>query len=246
VSDAGLAARLDAVRERLERAARGAGRSPASVRLLAVAKTRAPGEIREMIRAGVRDIGENRVQEAEAKARELVDTPVVWHLVGHLQGNKARRAVKLFDLIHSVNSVELAERLSRQAGEVGATQRILAQVDLAGEVTKSGIAAGVLLDALERMAVLPHLRLEGLMTLPPFLPDPEQVRPYFRRLHDLGRSACAKGLLAGPEPELSMGMSYDFEVAVEEGATWVRIGTALFGERAAARAVGGKDLAGGA
>jgi len=225
--------RVAAVRARIVDAARRVGRDPSSVRLVAVAKTRTPEEIREAVGAGVSDIGENRVQEAEDKQGALSGEPITWHLVGHLQANKAKPAVALFEIIHSLDSPALAERLDRLAAERGKIQRALVQVDLAGEATKFGLPEGELFPALENMARLAHLSIEGLMLMPPLL-EPEAVRPYFARLAERARSAGSSGLLRGLE--LSMGMSHDFEVAVEEGATLVRIGTAIFGERGAGRA----------
>jgi pyridoxal phosphate enzyme (YggS family) len=187
--------------------------------------------VREAFSAGVRDFGENRVQEAESKIAALADLGAAglrWHLVGHLQSNKARRAATLFDTVHSIDSLDLARRLARVGAESGCTLRGLVQVDLAGEQTKFGLDEGELLTALEALRGEPGLGVEGLMALPPYLEDPEAVRPFFRRLRELGERAVAAGL-AGRE--LSMGMSHDFEVAIEEGATMVRVGSAIFGER---------------
>ena len=223
-----ISARFQEIRDRIDKAARRAGREPRSVRLVAVTKTRSSEEIREAIRAGVSDVGENRVQEALVK-KPSIAASVRWHLIGHLQKNKARKAVEVFDWSHSVDSVEIAERIDRFAGEMGKRQPVLVQVDLAGEATKFGLPEDELSSALEALRALPHLAVEGLMVLPPFLEDPEEVRPYFRRLRELSESARERGLLTGGE--LSMGMSHDFEVAIEEGATLVRIGTALFGPR---------------
>jgi pyridoxal phosphate enzyme (YggS family) len=226
-----IATRARILRQRMDEAAERGGRRPETVRLVAVAKYRSAEEIAEAVRAGLVDIGENRVQEAEVKHRALADENIVWHLVGHLQSNKAKRALPLFDWIHSVDSLGLARRLDRLAEERGATQRILVQVDLAGEESKAGLPAEELLGALEQIGRLEHLQVEGLMVVPPFLDDPEEVRPYFARLRELRDAALGAGAVAGPLAELSMGMSHDFEVAIEEGATIVRIGTALFGER---------------
>jgi pyridoxal phosphate enzyme (YggS family) len=220
-----IADRVTAVRERIARAAERASRPPGDVTLVAVSKTHPPEAVRAAFAAGVRAFGENRLQEAEPKIAATVDlaaSGLRWHLVGHLQSNKARRAAALFELIQSVDSPDLAERLAR----------IGAEEDLAGEKTKFGLAEEDLLPALESLRTKEGLRLEGLMVLPPFLDDPEEVRPYFRRLRALRERAQAAGLLEGGE--LSMGMSHDFEAAVEEGATIVRVGTAIFGEREAA------------
>ena len=228
----------------MDEAAKRAGRRPEAVRLVVVSKYRTVDEIKEAVRAGLVDFGENRVQEADVKRHELAELPelpelddenLVWHLVGHLQSNKVKRALALFDWIHSVDRVNLARRLNRLAEESCTTQRILVQVDLAGEETKSGLPAGELFEALEQMGHLEHLQVEGLMVMPPFLPEPEEARPYFARLRELRDGALRRGGVAGPLAELSMGMSHDFEVAIEEGATMVRIGTALFGKRPSSR-----------
>jgi pyridoxal phosphate enzyme (YggS family) len=225
-----IAERVAAVRDRIARAAERASRPPADVTLVAVSKTHPPEALRAAFAAGVRDFGENRVQEAEPKIAATPDLAGArWHLVGHLQSNKARRAAALFGLVQSIDSVEIAERLARAGEEAGRPVRGLVQVDLAGEATKFGLPEAELLPALAALRGLPGLRLEGLMLLPPFLEDPEAVRPFFRRLQALRDRALGEGLLA--KGELSMGMSHDFEAAVEEGATLVRVGTAIFGER---------------
>jgi PLP dependent protein len=228
-----IAARVAAVGERIRAAAARASRPAEEVTLLAVSKTFPAETVREGFEAGLRHFGENRVQEAEAKLPSLEDLKprgLVLHLVGHLQGNKARKALGLFDHIDAIDSVELGERLSRLALEAGSGPvRGLLQADLAGEATKHGVGEAELLHVLERLRRAPGLRLEGLMLLPPYLEDPEEVRPFFRRLRQLRDEALERGLLAGRV--LSMGMSHDFEVAVEEGATQVRLGTVLFGER---------------
>ena len=226
-----IESRFNQIRQRVEAAAVRSGRAGGSVRVIAVSKHRTVEEIQEALRAGVTEIAENRVQEADHKHPLLKDKELVWHLVGHLQGNKAKRAVQVFDWIHSLDSVKLAERIDRLAAEIGKQQRVLVQVDLAGEGTKSGLPVAGLFEDLEQMGKLEHLNVEGLMVLPPFLSDTEDVRPYFSRLRDLRDEAKRRGILAGPLAELSMGMTHDFEVAIEEGATMVRIGTALFGER---------------
>jgi PLP dependent protein len=229
-----IADRVAAVRERIARAAERASRPPGEVTLVAVSKTHPPDAVRAAFAAGVRDFGENRVQEAEPKIAATADLGAAglrWHLVGHLQSNKARKAAALFGVIQSVDSLDLAERLARAGAETAHPVRALVQVDLAGEETKFGLPEADLLPLLEALRGMDGLRVEGLMVLPPFL-DPEAVRPFFRRLRALGERAAAAGLLAGRE--LSMGMSHDFEAAVEEGATIVRVGTAIFGEREAA------------
>jgi PLP dependent protein len=227
--------RVAAVRERIARAAERASRPPAEVRLVAISKTHPPAAVRAAFAAGVRDFGENRVQEAEPKIAATADlrgAGLRWHLVGHLQSNKARRAAALFEVVQSLDSLDLAARLARSGAEAGHPVRALVQVDLAGEETKFGLPEAELLPALEALRGTAGLRIEGLMLLPPFFEDPERARPYFRRLRSLHDRAQAAGLLEGRE--LSMGMSHDFEAAVEEGATIVRVGTAIFGERQAA------------
>ena len=227
-----IAERVAAVRERIARAAERASRSPGDVTLVAISKTHPAEAVRAAFAAGVRDFGENRVQEAEPKIASTADLGASWHLVGHLQSNKARKAAALFGLIQSVDSLDLAQRLARVGAEVGRPVRVLFQVDLAGEETKFGLAESDLLPALEGLRGKEGLRIEGLMVLPPWFDDPERARPYFRRLRSLNDQAHAAGLLEGRH--LSMGMSHDFEAAVEEGATIVRVGTAIFGERKAA------------
>ena len=225
-----IAERVAAVRERIARAAERASRAPTDVTLVAVSKTQPAQAVRAAFAAGVRDFGENRVQEAEPKIAATGDLATArWHLVGHLQSNKARRAAALFGLVQSIDSVQLAERLARAGEEAGRPVRGLVEVELAGEASKHGLPEADLLPALQALRGRPGLRLEGLMALPPLLEDPDAVRPFFRRLRALRDRALGEGLLAAGE--LSMGMSHDFEAAVQEGATLVRIGTAIFGER---------------
>lgn len=224
--------RLAAVRERLERAAARAGRRAEDVTLIAVSKTFPASAIREAFDLGLRDFGENKVQEAESKVRELGDLVAQgarFHLVGHLQGNKAKKAAAIADVIHSVDSAELGRKLSAQAAELARPLRVLVQVDLGKEETKFGLDEAQLFATLEALRGLPSLKVDGLMTLPPASEDPEAARPFFRRLREHRDRAVTEGLLAGRE--LSMGMSHDLEVAIEEGATMVRVGTALFGTR---------------
>jgi len=224
--------RLAQVRERIATAAARCGRESTEVTLVAVSKTHPADAIREALRAGVTDFGENRVQEAESKIPLVKDEDARWHLIGHLQANKARRAVKLFDVIHTVDSTSLAQRLDRACGDEQRKELlVLIQVDLAGEATKSGVAESRLSDLVESVRQCPRLRLTGLMILPPFFEDPEQVRPFFKRSRELRDEIQAGGHFGDQPGELSMGMSHDFEVAIEEGATIVRVGTAIFGER---------------
>lgn len=226
-----LKARLESIHERIAAACRRAGRDPAEVTLIAVSKTVAPNLIREAIECGVRVLGENRVQEAAAKIAELSEQNVQWHLIGHLQSNKARRAVELFDAIHSIDSLKLAERINQTAGEFGKRIPVFLEVNLAEEESKSGISPKDLFPLIERTGKLSHLELRGLMAVPPFLDDPDEVRPFFKQLRELRDEARRSGIAGDEFTELSMGMSNDFEVAIEEGATFVRIGTAIFGAR---------------
>ena len=227
-----LAARLTAVQERIAAAARNAGRAPDEVKLIAISKTHPASVIRTLIDLGATDLGENRVQEAEDKITEIGRETVRWHLVGHLQANKARRAVSLFEVIHSLDSLDLAKRLNRLCDEEGRdTLAVLIQVDLGHEETKSGITESELTHLVDELGPLTHLKLIGLMTLPPFFDDAEQSRPFFRRLRELRDELESRGAFGDRKGELSMGMTHDFEVAIQEGATMVRIGTAIFGER---------------
>lgn len=209
-----------------------AGRSPDEVKLVAVSKTHPAATLREAMAAGALVFGENRVQEAEDKIAEIGRSGVEWHLIGHLQSNKARKAVQLFDVIQSVDSVELAQRLERICIEEDRLELpVLAQLDLAGESTKSGIAESELSELVEFFQTCERLNFIGLMILPPFFDDPEATRPFFERLRKIRDDLAMNGAFAYGTGELSMGMSHDFEVAVEEGATIVRVGTAIFGTR---------------
>jgi hypothetical protein len=227
-----LAVRLASIRARIATAAKNCGREPEEIKLIAISKTHPASAIKRVIEFGAHDIGENRVQEAEEKIPEVGRDAARWHLVGHLQANKARRAVNLFDVIHSLDSLDLARRLDRLCREEDREKlEVLIQVDLGHEETKSGIEESELTHLVEGFGPLGRLRLTGLMTLPPFFDDPEQSRPFFRRLRELRDDLRARGAFAGSKGELSMGMTNDFEVAIEEGATMVRVGTAIFGER---------------
>jgi pyridoxal phosphate enzyme (YggS family) len=197
------------------------------VTLVAVSKTMPPEAVREAIAAGVRDLGENRVQEARDKIAACPER-ACWHLIGHLQTNKAKLAVELFDCIQSLDSLRLGEELQRHGQRLGKRVRCLVQVNVGAEAQKSGSASSDLRELLERLRGLPNLQVDGLMAIPPFLDDPEAVRPYFRRLRELRDTLAGAGLMGS---DLSMGMTGDFEVAIEEGATLVRIGTAIFGGR---------------
>lgn len=237
----GISENLTVIQQRINDSAVRAGRDPKDIKLIAVTKTVELQEIIEAVKAGVSILGENRVQEAKEKVKnyELRVTPappigkggsggVEWHLIGHLQTNKAKAAVQMFDLIQTIDSVELAAEVNNQAGKMNKAQRVLVQIKLSEEATKRGVSEKDMTELLEEVSKMQHLKLEGLMTIPPYFDDPESVRPYFRRLREIRDEASAKGFSL---PELSMGMSNDFEVAIGEGATMVRIGTAIFGER---------------
>jgi len=221
-------AALQAVRQRIEDACRRANRDPRDVRLVAVSKTFPAGRVREFLECGQRLFGENRVQEALAKIPE-VGTGAVWHLIGPLQRNKARHAVGAFELIHGVDSLKLAAEVDRRAAAAGVRQRILIQLNLAEESSKSGAGETEMWPLVQGIAEMAHLDLQGLMTIPPPVARAEESRPWFARLRELRDRASRR--LGRDLPELSMGMTCDFEVAVEEGATLVRVGRAIFGER---------------
>jgi PLP dependent protein len=224
-----LAENLESVCARIAAACARAGRSPEAVRLLAVSKTCGPEAVRAAAAAGQRLFGENRVQEAAAKIPECPGR-LEWHLIGHLQSNKAALAARLFDWVHSVDSVKLLEALDRQAGEAGRRLQVLVQVNVSGERSKSGLAPDAVPELLGRSNGLRNVQVRGLMTIPPLTEDPEKARPHFRALRELrDRWAAETGM---DLEELSMGMTHDLEVAIEEGATFVRVGTGIFGERA--------------
>jgi pyridoxal phosphate enzyme (YggS family) len=229
--EADLARRLAEVRERIARAAVRAGRCPDAVRLVAVSKTHSIADVRAAAAAGQLDFGENRVQEALQKIAAAPDLPVRWHLIGHLQSNKARKAAVFFSCIHSIDRIEILDAVDRAAADAGTCPEILVQVDLAGEPTKHGAALDIVRVVVERAVQCRAVRLAGLMLLPPWLEDPEAVRPYFRSLRELRDRLVASGVPVHMLRELSMGMSHDFGVAVEEGSTMVRVGTAIFGTR---------------
>ncbi len=226
-----IAANLDRVRERVTRASERAGRTPDEITIVAVSKTFPAEAIRTAHDAGLRHFGENRVQEFETKHAQVkgfVDS--IWHFIGHLQSNKVHRAVHLFDRIDSVDSVHLAEKLDSAALATDKRMPILIEVRLSRESTKTGVAPGELPALVSAVKRLPCLELRGLMTIPPYFDDAEDARPYFRKLRDLRDGLSQQ--VGVSLPVLSMGMSHDFEIAIEEGATEIRIGTALFGERA--------------
>lgn len=226
--DNGFQERLEGIRRRMDGACARAGRDPASVRLLPVSKTFGPEAIRQAAEAGLDVFGENKVQEALAKI-PLCPGRLHWHLIGHLQSNKIRPAVRLFETVHSADSIGLLERLDAACAEEGRRMDVLLQVNVSGESSKHGLRPEEARAAAERANALPNLVLKGLMTIPPALPESEQIRPHFRRLRELRDGL--RDALGIPLEELSMGMSHDFETAIEEGATWIRVGSALFGVR---------------
>jgi pyridoxal phosphate enzyme (YggS family) len=232
MNEANLQERLAAIRERIAVAAERAGRVADDITLMAVSKTQSADTIRAAFELGVRHFGENRVQEWEGKRTALQDLQAEWHLVGHLQGNKAAKAARLFHSVDSVDDFALAQRLDRARAELGESRklRVLIEVRIVLEEAKSGVARGGLAPLAEQLSALSGLDLQGLMCIPPFLDEPEKVRPYFSELRELKENIERR--LGKRLPVLSMGMSHDFEVAIEEGATEVRIGTALFGTRA--------------
>ncbi len=223
--------RIKRVLERIAAAAKRAGRDPADVALVAVTKTHSAEAVREAAEAGLSVFGENYVQEARDKIEALADLDLSWHFIGHLQSNKAKYAVDLFDLIHSVDSLKLAKEIDKQAEKRGKVQEVLVQVNLGNEPTKSGTGQDEAADLCRETARLKHVKIRGLMTMPPFFDEPEKARPYFAALSRLRDRIAALSIEGVFMEGLSMGMTGDFEAAVEEGATWVRIGTALFGER---------------
>lgn len=218
------------VMDRIASAAKRAGRDPSSVRLVVVTKTIGRDRIREAVTAGAFILGENRVQEAKEKI-EALGKIASWHLIGHLQSNKAKYAVKLFDLIHSVDNLELAQEIDRQAAKIGKVQDILVEVNIAGEASKAGMEVKEAPGLVAAVARLRNLSVKGLMTMPPYSEDPEDSRPYFQKLRELAGAIAKENIPNVSMQELSMGMSGDYEVAVAEGATLVRVGTAIFGER---------------
>ena len=219
------------VRERIAGACRRSARLPEDVKLLAVSKTFPPEAIRGAYDAGLRDFGENRVQEAQAKRPALSDLSITWHLVGHLQTNKAKAARDLFHWVHSVDSFRLAQKLDQATDAGGGRLPVLLEVNLGGEASKAGVGENEIVALAEQLSQLATLELRGLMVIPPFFDDPEQVRPYFRRLRELAREIDTRNIPNVSLRELSMGMSHDFEIAIEEGSTIVRVGTAIFGTR---------------
>jgi len=229
--DATIATNLQSVRSRLDAAARRVSRDPSTIRLIAVSKTFSADHVRAARAAGQVDFGENKVQEGLQKIGATADMKIRWHLIGHLQSNKARKAAGAFACIHSVDSVELLRKLDAAAADAGAAPELLVQVDLASEETKFGAATAEARRIVDAAATTRAARVTGLMLIPPWNEDQEQTRPWFVRLRELRDSWLADGVPTGALAQLSMGMSHDFEAAVEEGATMVRVGTAIFGKR---------------
>jgi len=222
--------RLEKIKDRINKSAKRCGRDPQSVRLVAVSKTVPADRVKEAIDAGVDILGENYIQEVRTKFIELAAYTVSWHFIGHLQTNKAKYAVRLFDLIHSVDSLKLAHELDNQAKKINKIQDILIQINIGKEPSKSGADAEIASNLTTDISCLQNLSVKGLMIMPPFFDDPEKVRPYFSGLRNL-RDRIHQTLPGVDLYELSMGLSNDFEAAIEEGATFVRIGAAIFGER---------------
>lgn len=223
--------RIGKVKKRIHACAASCGRDPESVRLVAVSKTMPTELVQQAIDHGVAILGENYIQEARTKFNDLYESPVKWHFIGHLQSNKAKYATRIFDLIHSVDSIKLAKALDKSAAKQEKIQKILVQVNISEEATKSGAREADTLDLIKEIATLPHISVKGLMTMPPFFDQPERARPYFKQLAALKQRIQNEHIQGVVMEELSMGMTGDFEVAIQEGATLVRIGTAIFGER---------------
>lgn len=227
----GIKENVARVQEQIAAACRNVGRRREDVKLVAISKTFPAESIRAAYEAGLRDFGENRVQEAHAKRPALSDLSITWHLVGHLQTNKAKAARELFDWVHSVDSFRIALKLDQAAVPGGGRLPVLLEVNLGEEESKVGVGESEIIQLAEQVSRLGTLEVRGLMVIPPFLDDPEQVRPYFRRLRELAQEIDSKNIANVSMQELSMGMSHDFEVAIEEGATLIRVGTAIFGAR---------------
>jgi len=226
-----IASNLFKVQETIRKAALKVGREPKDIKLVAVTKTVDPSKIKEAIKAGVTIVGENYVQEAKEKIAQI-DHDIQWHMIGHLQTNKAKHAVKLFDMIQSVDSLRLAEELNKQAKRLGTVVKILIQVNVSGEESKFGVSPQGIHSLISQISnKMENLSIQGLMTMPPYFNDPERTRPYFRALRELRDRIVSSEIRNVTLGELSMGISNDYEMAIEEGATIVRIGTAIFGER---------------
>ncbi len=226
-----IAQRVESVLSAIRSAAEKAGRRPDSIRLVAATKTVTADRIREGIGAGLSILGENRVQEAIPKVEALAQAPVRWHFIGHLQRRKVRSVVGIFELIHSVDSLELAQEIDRRAGEASRPQAILLEVNIGGETTKGGFHQDGFVQLVSTMAALSNIQIKGLMAIPPPTAEPESARTYFVRLRELAEAIAAQRIPGVAMDELSMGMSNDYDIAVQEGATLVRVGSAIFGER---------------
>ncbi len=223
--------RLEEINSRIRKAAEQCGRDPQSVRLVAVSKTVPSERVREAIDAGVTILGENYIQEARQKFDAMSAHPIAWHFIGHLQTNKAKYAVRIFDLIHSVDSIKLAREINKRAARINKIQNILVQVNISQEASKSGVHVDHIKPLIQEISGMSNLKIKGLMTMPPFFNQPEKVRPYFSALRNLRDELILEDVTDAGLHELSMGMTGDFEVAIQEGATLVRIGTAIFGAR---------------
>ncbi len=228
-----LSERLEEIRFRIRQAAEKAGRRPEDIRLIAVSKTKPVSLIREAVAAGVTDLGENYIQEAREKIPQIAG-PVHWHFIGHLQKNKAKYAAALFEWVHTIDRVEIADALNRRAGMEGRILKVLIEVNVGREPSKSGVMEEDLVPLVEHVSGLSHLSLRGLMVIPPLAAEPEEARDYFIKTRTLAEDVAARHIAGVAMEELSMGMTSDFEVAIEEGATMVRIGTAIFGPRGVA------------
>jgi len=224
-----IGSNIRSIRQRMEAACARSGRDPHSVQLMAVSKTVEPQRIQQALDAGIMLLGENYVQEAREKI-PAIGHEAEWHMIGHLQTNKVKYVVNLFDWIHSVDRLELAKELDKRAGQHNHKLRVLIEVNVSGEESKNGIEASLAIDLVSQVSVLPHLIVRGLMTMPPYSDDPEQSRPYFKSLRAL-RDAISAAMPGVQMDQLSMGMTDDFEVAIEEGATIIRVGRAIFGAR---------------
>lgn len=222
---------IENIKQRIKEAAEACGRNPEEVRLVAVSKTMPKEKLVAAVEAGVQTLGENYVQEAREKFNDLYTLPVSWHFIGHLQSNKAKYVVKIFDLIHSVDTLKLAREIDKQANKNNKIQDILIQVNISKESTKSGARSDKTLEIVQEISLFENVAIKGLMTMPPFFNAPERVRPFFKALRELRSQIREAAIPNVSMEELSMGMTGDFEVAIQEGATLVRIGTAIFGER---------------
>ena len=222
---------LENIRLKMKMAAESCGRNPDEVRLVAVSKTMPKEKLKAAVEAGVAMLGENYVQEAKEKFNDLYTLPVAWHFIGHLQSNKAKYVVKIFDLIHSVDSLKLARQLDKQAKKINKTQDVLIQVNISEEPSKSGTRTEQTLEIVQEISRFENIAIKGLMTMPPYFNAPERVQPFFKSLRELRDQIREENIPNVSMDELSMGMTGDFEVAIQEGATLVRIGTAIFGER---------------